>query len=71
MRYLSRFARFWYDFVVGDDWTIAAAVAVTLALLLVLARIATAPWWLLPSVVVVILGASLWRAALRAGPAGS
>ncbi len=23
-------ARFWYDFVVGDDWKIAAAVAVVL-----------------------------------------
>ena len=26
MKWLSQFGRFWYDFIVGDDWTIAAAV---------------------------------------------
>ena len=32
MRFLSAFARFWWDFVVGDDWRIAAGVVVVLAL---------------------------------------
>jgi hypothetical protein len=27
---LRGFARFWYDFVIGDDWKIAAAVATVL-----------------------------------------
>jgi hypothetical protein len=27
---LRGFARFWYDFVIGDDWKIAAAVAAVL-----------------------------------------
>jgi hypothetical protein len=27
---LRGFGRFWYDFVVGDDWKIAAAVAAAL-----------------------------------------
>ncbi len=31
MRFLSAFARFWWDFVVGDDWRIAAGVVVVLA----------------------------------------
>jgi hypothetical protein len=31
MRLLARFGRFWLDFVVGDDWKIAAAVAAALA----------------------------------------
>ena len=31
MRFLSDFARFWWDFVVGDDWRIAAGVVVVLA----------------------------------------
>jgi hypothetical protein len=35
MRYVKAFARFWYDFVVGDDWKIAVGVVVALALLLV------------------------------------
>ena len=31
MRFLVGFLRFWWDFVVGDDWRIAAGVAAVLA----------------------------------------
>jgi hypothetical protein len=31
MRYLAAFARFWYEFIVGDDWRIAAGVVGVLA----------------------------------------
>ena len=31
MRYLVGFGRFWYEFIVGDDWRIAAGVTVVLA----------------------------------------
>ena len=31
MRFAKGFARFWWDFVVGDDWRIAAGVVVVLA----------------------------------------
>jgi hypothetical protein len=31
MRLVRGFLRFWYDFLVGDDWKIAAAVGVVLA----------------------------------------
>jgi hypothetical protein len=38
MRYLKGFGRFWYDFIIGDDWKIAVAVltalGVSLAVLL-------------------------------------
>jgi hypothetical protein len=30
MTVLKAFARFWYDFVIGDDWKIAATVAAVL-----------------------------------------
>jgi hypothetical protein len=30
---IKAFGRFWYDFVIGDDWKIAAAVVLALALL--------------------------------------
>jgi hypothetical protein len=30
---LKSFAGFWYEFIIGDDWKIAAAVAVALSLL--------------------------------------
>ena len=60
LQYLTGFGKFWYDFIIGDDWTIAAAIAVTLVVLALLAH--AAPWWLLPVVVILTLGASLWRA---------
>ena len=31
MRFLKGFYDFWYDFLIGDDWKIAAAVAIVLA----------------------------------------
>jgi hypothetical protein len=31
VRYIKAFGRFWWDFVVGEDWRIAAGVAVVLA----------------------------------------
>lgn len=38
MAFIRGFAQFWYDFIIGDDWKIAAAVVaallVTAALLL-------------------------------------
>jgi hypothetical protein len=30
--FLRAFGRFWYDFVIGDDWKIAVAVVTALAL---------------------------------------
>jgi hypothetical protein len=32
VRFIKGFGQFWYDFIVGDDWKIAAAVTVALAL---------------------------------------
>ena len=58
MRYIMAFLKFWYDFIVGDDWTIAVAVAVAIAMTLWLVQ----SWWLLPLAAILALGASLWRA---------
>jgi CBS-domain-containing membrane protein len=58
MRYVRAFASFWWDFVVGDDWRVAAGVAAGLAL-----TAAFQVWWLLPPVVAVVLFASLARAS--------
>jgi O-antigen ligase len=57
---ITGFARFWYDFIIGDDWTIAVVVAAALIVLLLLGKATL--WWLLPIVVIVALGFSLWRA---------
>jgi hypothetical protein len=34
MRFVKSFGEFWYDFVIGDDWKIAAGVVLALAVLL-------------------------------------
>jgi hypothetical protein len=56
-------ARFLYHFIVGDDWTMAAAVAIGLILTAVLNVNHIFAWWLIPVIVVVMLGISLRRAS--------
>ena len=65
MRYVASFARFWWYFIVGDDWTVAAGVAVALGLTALLTHDGVNAWWLLPLAVAVLLAASLWRATRR------
>ena len=65
MNHLRSFGRFWWDFVVGDDWRVAAGVAVALALTWLLAHGDANPWWLLPVAVVLLLALSLWRETRR------
>jgi hypothetical protein len=67
MSWIRRFLRFVWDFVVGDDWRIALAVAVTLIVTLVLSNNGVTAWWLLPTVVAVMLSASVWTVARRRG----
>jgi hypothetical protein len=56
---------FAYDFVVGDDATIAAAVAATLALTTATASLHVAAWWIVPTSVVAILLRTLVTATRR------
>ena len=56
------FGRFWYHFVVGDDWTIAATVGVGLAVVWASLRAGVGAWWLMPLVAAGVLAVSLWRA---------
>jgi hypothetical protein len=51
--------RFLWDFVVGDDWRIAVAVASALLATLVLSNNGVTSWWLLPLVVAATLSASV------------
>lgn len=66
MNYLRSFVRFWYDFVIGDDWIIAAGVVIALALTAALAHIHVVAWWLLPAAFVGLLSLSLVRATRAA-----
>jgi hypothetical protein len=60
--WLSRFGRFWWDFVIGDDWLVAVLVAAAIGATAALAAANFAAWWLLPLAVPGILWLSLRRA---------
>ncbi len=61
MRYVKTFLRFWYDFIVGDDWVIAVGVIATLGATHWLAQNQINAWWLMLAAVVVLLAISLRR----------
>jgi hypothetical protein len=63
MSRLESLLRFIWDFVIGDDWRIAAGVAVAIAVTAVIGGTGVAAWWILPLAVVALLGFSVWRAA--------
>ena len=53
MRFVKGFGRFWWDFIVGDDWRIAAGVLVVLAAGALLVAKTSAPDGLVAAVVAV------------------
>jgi hypothetical protein len=71
MRLVAGFARFWWDFIVGDDWRIAAGVLLVLGFgaLLVSAGRASDPLVATLTAIGIMLVAigSIVAAALRAG----
>ena len=66
MTRLKAFARFWYDFIIGDDWRVAVGVGAGIALTAALVSAGLSAWWLMPVVVVATLYASLRRATQSA-----
>jgi hypothetical protein len=60
---LKAFAMFWYDFVIGDDWRVAAGVVAALGLTYGLSHSSITAWWCVPAAAVVLLTFSVWRAA--------
>jgi hypothetical protein len=66
MRRIRAFGAFLYDFVIGDDWWVAAGVALALALTYLLAHAAAVTaWWTVPVVLIALLPVSLWRAVRK------
>ena len=67
MKYISGFFAFWWDFIVGDAWEVAAGVLALLALVYVLVHYATSDLTvqyaglLLPIGILVLLSLSLWN----------
>jgi hypothetical protein len=70
MRFARGFARFWWDFIVGDDWRIAAGVVTALAAGALLVADTSAPDGLVAALVAVGIVAvaigSIVASALRA-----
>ena len=60
---MKRFALFWWDFVVGDDWRVAVGIALALGLTAALATTWASAWIVLPVAVAVVLWLSLRRVA--------
>jgi hypothetical protein len=60
---MKRFAKFWWDFLVGDDWRVAAGIVVAFGLTALLATTSIPAWWVLPLGVAAVLWLSLRRVA--------
>ena len=67
LRGLVAFGKFWYGFIIGDDWTVAAAVAAALVVTWLLHTAGVAAWWLPPLAAVAVVGASLRRTSRFGG----
>jgi hypothetical protein len=59
---LKAFGLFWYDFIIGDDWTVAVGVVIALAVVAVVSRTSVPAWWIVPVAVAILLPMSMWRA---------
>ncbi|MDQ6742876.1 MAG: hypothetical protein M3170_01745 [Candidatus Dormibacteraeota bacterium] len=59
--WLAGFGRFWYRFIVGDDWLLAVGIVLGLVAVYGLLRAGYQAWWLMPIVVVAAMALSLWR----------
>lgn len=62
VRSVRVFVMFWVDFILGDDWTVAATVALALLGTWGLIRAGACAWWLLPLSVLAVTAVSIRRA---------
>ena len=69
MSYITGFFRFWYDFVIGDAWEIAAGIVVVLALGALFLRADLVPEAVLPPLIgagiILVVGGSVLAEARR------
>ena len=64
-RWVKTFLRWWLTtFVIGDDWRVAARIAVALLATWGLVQLSVPAWWLLPLAVLYATVRSLHRAVL-------
>lgn len=68
--FLKRFGLFWYDFIIGDDWVMAAGTVVALAVTWAAVQVEILAWLWLPLILMGLLVFSLWRATAGERRAG-
>jgi hypothetical protein len=59
MTHLRTFGKFWYDFIIGDDWRLALGVTASILLVIAITHDVVDAWWLLPLAVAALLGMSV------------
>ena len=62
MKWLRTFGAFWYDFIIGDDWSIAVGVVAAVAATSLVHYLGLVSWPVVPIIVAIMLTASIWRA---------
>jgi hypothetical protein len=68
IRRLRAFGAFWYGFIIGDDWRVAAGVILALTLTATATRLPGFPAWCITAIAVaLLLTLSLLRAIRRSG----
>ena len=65
MTWLGQFGKFWYDFIIGDDWRIAVGVVATVAAVFIAAHHGLDWWWLVPLAVAALLAISVMHEAIK------
>jgi hypothetical protein len=62
MKTLATFGRFWYDFIIGDDWRLALGVVASITVVYIAAHNGANWWWILPLAVAALLTVSVLHA---------
>ena len=65
MSYLARFARFWWEFIVGDSLPLALGATAAIGLTAILVDAGVNAWWLLPPTILLLVAATVGLADLR------
>ena len=72
MKWLINFGRFWYDFIVGDDWKLAAGTVAAITVVTIAANHDINVWWVLVLIVSALLAISVSMAArVKPSPRGT
>lgn len=61
IEYTKAFGKFWYNFIIGEDWTLATAAVVGVVIEFYLRINHLTSWYILPLILGFMLGVSILR----------